>query len=137
MPVALSPHAFSIAVERDTAWRGAREFLARRGPLVFVLRRFPSFAAFSTPTGEPDGAWAPLPGEAPAGFHTLVCVGFRDADGGGGHFRFLNSWGEEWGHGGLAWISYAYVSRIADEVWALDAGPDLATHPLEPLVWPE
>jgi hypothetical protein len=53
--------------------------------------------------------WRTQPGEATAsdrhGSHAMVIVGYDD-DKHGGAFRYLNSWGSNWGDEGFIWVPY-------------------------------
>lgn len=40
------------------------------------------------------------------GTHSISLVGFDDNKGSNGAFRFMNSWGSDWGLNGYGWISY-------------------------------
>lgn len=45
------------------------------------------------------------------GYHSVLVVGYDDAD---GRFRFLNSWGGTWGRGGFGSFPYDYVRLYGD-----------------------
>lgn len=48
----------------------------------------------------------------PDGGHAVCVVGYDDNHhtvDGPGAFKFINSWGPEWGYGGYGWMSYEYV----------------------------
>lgn len=45
------------------------------------------------------------------GGHTLLLVGYDDALGATGAFKFRNSWGGDWGDNGYGWISYESLMR--------------------------
>ncbi len=58
--------------------------------------------------------WYPLPAEATAtehGSHAMVIVGYDDEKYGGA-FRYLNSWGPNWGDGGFIWVPYATTGAL-------------------------
>ena len=59
--------------------------------------------------------WRTQPGEATAsdrhGSHAMVIVGYDD-DKYGGAFRYLNSWGTEWGDNGYIWVPYATTGDL-------------------------
>lgn len=44
------------------------------------------------------------------GSHSIVLVGYDDNKGSNGAFKFMNSWGSDWGLDGYGWISYNLVS---------------------------
>ena len=47
--------------------------------------------------------------EEPRGRHAICLVGYDDSKSGGA-FKFVNSWGTNWGLNGYGWISYAFVN---------------------------
>jgi len=49
----------------------------------------------------------PSEGESIAGFHAIVLVGYDDDK---RALELRNSWGEDWGEGGYAWMSYDLVT---------------------------
>jgi hypothetical protein len=59
--------------------------------------------------------WHTQPGEATAseshGSHAMVIVGYDD-DKHGGAFRYLNSWGPNWGDGGFVWVPYTTTGDL-------------------------
>ncbi|WP_442483823.1 C1 family peptidase [Aeoliella sp. SH292] len=65
--------------------------------------------------------------------HSIVLVGYEDDASlpGGGALMFRNSYGPEWGEGGYARMSYAYVREYGnDAVWLALAAPGTET-PIE------
>jgi len=44
----------------------------------------------------------------PRGYHAVCIVGYDDAK---GAFKFVNSWGTDWGLGGYGWISYSIITE--------------------------
>lgn len=50
-----------------------------------------------------DGVWSPQYGEPMVGGHAMCVVGYDDIN---QQFEVLNSWGEEYGDGGYAYVSY-------------------------------
>ncbi|MEB3210291.1 MAG: C1 family peptidase [Leptolyngbyaceae bacterium] len=52
--------------------------------------------------------------------HALVAVGYDDQRQTSGALLVRNSWGEDWGTKGYAWLPYAYVlNNLVDDCWAL------------------
>ena len=43
------------------------------------------------------------------GQHAICLIGYDDSKGDNGAFKFINSWGTDWGVGGYGWISYDTV----------------------------
>ncbi len=48
------------------------------------------------------------------GGHAMVAVGYDDAR---QAYRLLNSWGQQWGDGGYAWVSYEHFARVVGEAY--------------------
>ena len=59
--------------------------------------------------------WQVVPGEETTpekhGSHAMVIVGYDD-DKYGGAFRYMNSWGPEWGDEGFIWVPYATTGEL-------------------------
>lgn len=72
------------------------------GPVVLGINWYSGM--YEAPGGELKigGQWV--------GGHAILARGYRD-----GKFSLLNSWGEDWGIGGTAWISEADLSRLLSE----------------------
>jgi hypothetical protein len=51
------------------------------------------------------------------GLHAVAVVGYDDNWAGVGAFKIMNSWGEDWGCYGYAWLSYEFVEQYAWEAW--------------------
>jgi hypothetical protein len=95
-----------------------RACLAAGRPFVFGFTVFPSL---ETPAVESTGAVSmPGPWERPIGGHDVLIVGYDDTR---GAFRFLNSWGREWGDGGFGWMPYSYAlnAKLAGDFWTVRA----------------
>ena len=75
-----------------------------------------------------DNAYIPYSSESEAAGHALIVAGYDDTvsvdsstDGKKGALLVRNSWGDDWGKGGYAWLPYEYVlesNRVVD-CWAL------------------
>jgi hypothetical protein len=72
-------------------------------------------------TGEINQHDVPV-GGSPDGGHAIALVGYDDSHqtkDGSGAFKFINSWGANWGYGGYGWISYAYAQKNFFEAEAM------------------
>jgi hypothetical protein len=61
-----------------------------------------------------EKVWRIQEGESMAdehGAHAMVIVGYDDEQYGGA-FRYLNSWGSDWGDGGFIWVPYATTGAL-------------------------
>lgn len=47
------------------------------------------------------------------GSHAICLIGYDDNMGSNGAFKFINSWGTDWGCGGYGWISYDIMADIS------------------------
>jgi hypothetical protein len=54
--------------------------------------------------------------EVGTSWHAMVLAGYDESK---QAFRLMNSWGEEWGDKGFAWISYRTFARLAGEAYVL------------------
>jgi hypothetical protein len=105
------------AVQRETAddWRSpvilddVKGQLQAGLPVVFSLNlpddfdRWKSAAIYDT--DKPGTSW-----------HAMVLAGYDENK---QAFRLMNSWGEDWGDKGFAWISYRTFARLAGEAYVL------------------
>jgi len=66
--------------------------------------------SFVSPKMRGAAMWQPKKSERGFFGHALVVVGFDDAK---NAFEVMNSWGEEWGENGFAWIDYEDFSEYA------------------------
>ncbi len=55
------------------------------------------------------------------GVHSVVLLGYSDDQ---QKLQFANSWGKEWGVGGIGFISYNYYEKWSHETWMMDLGFD-------------
>jgi hypothetical protein len=51
------------------------------------------------------------------GLHAVAVVGYDNNWAGVGGFKIVNSYGEDWGCYGYAWLSYSFVRKYAWEAW--------------------
>lgn len=88
--------------------RAIKKVLAEGYPVLISHTLYDSFHS----GGE---VWNTLPGEDEAsdshGSHAMVIVGYDDEKYGGA-FRYLNSWGPEWGDGGFIWVPYETTGKL-------------------------
>lgn len=87
--------------------RSIKKVLAEGFPVLISHTLYNSFGRSKT-------VWHPEPGEELAdehGSHAMVIVGYDDHLHGGA-FRYLNSWGPEWGDGGFLWVPYSVTGDL-------------------------
>jgi hypothetical protein len=89
-----------------------KQHLAAGDPFVIAVPIYPSFLA----TCDDPVVDSPGLGETWYGAHAVLVVGYDDAVGG---FRFVNSWGPNYGCEGFAYLSYEFVQRYAYEAWKM------------------
>lgn len=67
--------------------------------------------------------------------HAILCVGYDDAKFGTGAFKFINSWGTQWGNDGYSWIRYGDYDRIVYGAikYADISNPDRPDDPDDPV----
>jgi hypothetical protein len=110
-----------------------RKALAAKKP---VMIGFKTTYSFCYDIRKEDGFWKKDPANVfPAGGHAMTVIGYNDKME-GGCFLIQNSWGQEWGKGGYAWITYkdyalytynAYVIEL-DEKMGAAAKPKKCEH---------
>ena len=89
-----------------------KERLAARQPVVLFTYVYNDFDNLNSANPIYDTIPSP-PGE-PRGTHAICLIGYDDSK---GAFKFVNSWGENWGidggngHRGYGWISYNLLKR--------------------------
>ncbi len=97
----------------------------KKGPLMTTLTVYSDFVTYGS------GIYQHVGGTALGG-HAVSLVGFSDEK---RAWLIRNSWGQEWGEGGFAWVSWDDVSGVGSETWSLDVGnnaPKVAvTYPAE------
>ncbi|MBL7814577.1 MAG: C1 family peptidase [Saprospiraceae bacterium] len=72
--------------------------LLQEKPVVICLSINKSFEKISE-----SGVWNPKSDNSYRGIHAVCIIGYDD---GKSAFEIMNSWGEEWGNNGFAWIKY-------------------------------
>jgi C1A family cysteine protease len=109
--------AASVDIDLDVM----RSCLAEGYPFVFGLQLFESFNGAGG-----NGGLVPMPdpdNEKHEGGHAMLCVGYSDAD---RVFIIRNSWGEEWGDAGYAYVPYDYMTdpNLNHDCWVIQLGSD-------------
>jgi C1A family cysteine protease len=90
--------------------------LASGFPFVFGFTVYDSFE--SAAVAQSGHAAMPQPGEAVAGGHAVVCVGYDDQN---QWFIVRNSWGDTWGMKGYFTLPYQYLleTNLSDDFWTI------------------
>lgn len=100
-----------------------KSVLAKNIPVVFGAYVYPSFE-------NAEGGRIPMPSgsEYPLGGHALTFVGYDDS---AQEFKFVNSWGADWGDKGFGYLKYDYVMNksansyynqffFANDIWSIN-----------------
>ena len=94
-----------------------KNVLANDGlPFVFGFTVYESFESDEvTRTGMMP---MPSPTERVLGGHAVLCVGYDDST---KRFKVRNSWGDDWGSGGMFFMPYDYMTNenLVDDVWVI------------------
>jgi C1A family cysteine protease len=80
-----------------------------QGPVALAIRKFSSPPRNPSPEENYlryDSTMSPNIG------HAILCVGYNDAKFGSGAFKFVNSWGDDWGENGFSWIRYGDFGKM-------------------------
>ncbi|MBX9783198.1 MAG: peptidase C1A papain [Chitinophagaceae bacterium] len=94
-----------------------RENLAQGAPVVIGMMVGQSFMQ---PMMGQD-LWVPAPGDQQMmgfGGHAMCVVGYDDKKY-GGSFLLMNSWGQEWGKNGFAWVRYGDFKNYVREAYGV------------------
>ena len=89
----------------------------RTGPLVTTLDVYSDFMTYAS------GVYKHVTGELEGG-HAISIVGFDDQK---RAWLIRNSWGDEWGEAGFAWISWDDDSGVGAETWHFNLKPQTAS----------
>jgi len=81
-----------------------------KGPLVTTLNVYADFMTYSS------GVYQHV-GNDILGGHAISIVGYDDTK---RAWLIRNSWGEEWGEKGFAWVSWDDTSGVGSETWSFD-----------------
>jgi Papain family cysteine protease len=98
--------------------RAIRENLAQGAPVVIGMMVGQSF--MQSMMGK--DIWVPAPGDQQMmgfGGHAMCVVGYDDKKY-GGSFLIMNSWGQEWGANGFAWVRYGDFQTYVREAYGVN-----------------
>ncbi len=96
---------------------GIRQNLAQGAPVVIGMQVGGTF--MTKMYGQTD--WQPTnsdKGLRGFGGHAMAVIGYDD-DRNGGSFQIMNSWGNEWGNKGTAWVTYSDFEYFVKEAYGL------------------
>lgn len=82
-----------------------KQELCNGNVVVLAIREFYDFINLSWSNQIYDSVYGDSQGN-----HSIALVGYDDTKGSNGAFRFINSWGTNWGLNGYGWISYNLVT---------------------------
>jgi C1A family cysteine protease len=85
----------------------------KKGPLVTTLLVYADFMTYG------GGVYKHTTGKALGG-HAVSIVGYDDAK---QAWLIRNSWGQEWGDHGFAWVSWQDISGVGANTWHFDIAP--------------
>ena len=113
-----SLRTFKIAnYTTPSSWGGSAEKVKaalKNGPLVTTMTVYSDFMTYA------GGIYKHVTGNREGG-HAISLVGYNDLE---RYWVIRNSWGENWGEGGFARISYDDDSGIAGSTWAYELNAD-------------
>ena len=93
-----------------------KQLLSQGIPVVIGAAITPSFENLE------DATWHPTAGEEVLGGHAMCVIGYDDKHEGGA-FRLMNSWGNDWGERGLAWVRYGDFAHFCKEAYSYYVAP--------------
>jgi C1A family cysteine protease len=129
-------HGFTRLTEGDNVSqinvRAVKEHLAKDAPVVIGMMVGQSFMQdmMGKELWRPQGMDASGVG---MGGHAMCVIGYDDRKFGGA-FQIMNSWTENWGDKGVAWVRYGDFKNYVKEAYGLDPLPkrsNVANIPLE------
>lgn len=129
-------HGFTRLTQGDNinaiSVRAVKEHLAKDAPVVIGMMVGNSFMQemvgreLWTPQGMDQS-------QVGMGGHAMCVIGYDDRKFGGA-FQIMNSWGENWGQNGVAWVRYGDFKQYVKEAYGIDPLPkrtEVANVPLE------
>lgn len=85
--------------------------LASTGPIVIGVSVYENFSQVYAKNN-----WTvPMPTGKKRGGHAIIITGYNDFR---KAFRFTNSWGNDWGDKGSAWLTYDFIEKAMHTAWA-------------------
>ncbi len=118
-------HGFSRLTQGDNinkiSIRAIKEHLAKDAPVAIGMMVGNSFMSdmmgqdLWQPSGM-DGAKVGMGG------HAMCVIGYDDQKYGGA-FQIMNSWGQQWGNNGVAWVRYGDFQNYVVEAYGIDPLP--------------
>lgn len=109
----------------DEATISIKAELINKHPVIIATLFDPSYyeQGYAINSNRPYIWRSYTPSQMPMG-HAILIVGYNDRL---NAFKFLNSWGSEWGNDGYGWIHYDIVDRVIREAYTIK--PNLNTTP--------
>jgi C1A family cysteine protease len=105
------PHFFIKGYARLKSADELKKALIAYGPAIIGVTVYQSFMA------ENDGhIKMPAPTDTIIGGHAICIVGYNDSN---QKFKFINSWGRNWGDKGYGYIPSEYVDKFSDDGWLI------------------
>lgn len=105
----------AAALYKGNAWTwelGVNNFkkkIAEGNPVVISIYTHPDFKNISQSNPVFDVIQSSVIG---LGRHAIALIGYDDSMGGNGAFKFINSWGANWGLNGYGWMSYDLIGNL-------------------------
>lgn len=105
----------AAALYKGNAWTykfGVNNFkkkIAEGNPVVISIYTHPDFKSISQSNPVFDVIQSSTSG---LGRHSIALIGYDDSMGTNGAFKFINSWGANWGLNGYGWMSYDLIGNL-------------------------
>ncbi|HUU28682.1 MAG TPA: choice-of-anchor D domain-containing protein [archaeon] len=100
----------------DTDIENMKQLLA--GGEIFVLS-VPVYPGFHDLNSTDYIYNAPAEGESEEGSHAVAVVGYDNTIGGSGALKIVNSWGDDWGDEGFAWLTYDFIKNYCERAFVM------------------
>lgn len=86
-----------------------KEEISKGNPIVISIYTHPDFKSISQSNPVFDVIQSSTSG---LGRHSIALIGYDDSMGTNGAFKFINSWGANWGLNGYGWMSYDLIGNL-------------------------